>query len=95
MQVQPTDLVKQSLPFSYMSVSAKANDGGSHSVQVYTDISAEWVTGDNSLVANWATSTDNSLIIHQAQLASPSQFAEVNDHTQCMRTDRHNLKSLA
>ncbi|VDC02380.1 unnamed protein product [Peniophora sp. CBMAI 1063] len=80
--IEPTDLVKQSLPFSYMSVSAKSNDGSSHSVQVYTDISAEWVTGDNSLTANWATSTDNNLIIHQAQLASPSQFSEVNDHTQ-------------
>ena len=52
-QFQPTDLVKQSLPFSYMSVSAKANDGGSHSVQVYTDISGEWTTGDNSLTINW------------------------------------------
>lgn len=80
--IQPDDLIKQSLPLSYMSVSAAANDGGTHSVQVYTDISAEWVTGDNSLTANWSTTTNNNLIIHQVQLESQGIFSEVSDHIQ-------------
>ncbi|EIN10412.1 DUF1793-domain-containing protein [Punctularia strigosozonata HHB-11173 SS5] len=79
--VEPTDLVKQSLPFSYLSLSAKSTDGGSHSVSVYTDISAEWVTGDNSLTANWTTTTD-SIITHQVQLESQTVFGEVSDHIQ-------------
>ncbi|TBU49426.1 hypothetical protein BD309DRAFT_76359 [Dichomitus squalens] len=79
--VEPSDLVNQSLPFSYLAVSVKSNDGNSHNVQVYTDISAEWVTGDNSLVANWTTTTGN-VLTHQVQLSSPSVYSEVSDHTQ-------------
>ena len=71
-----------------MSVSAKANDGHSHSVQVYTDITGEWVTGDNSLVANWETSTSDNVVIHQAQLANTSVFSEANDHVQCALPSR-------
>ncbi|GLB33929.1 putative protein with domain of unknown function (DUF5127) [Lyophyllum shimeji] len=80
--VEAKDLVKQSTPFSYMAVTARATDGGSHSVQVYSDISAEWVTGDNSKVATWSTSTVNNVITHQVQLQSPAVYTEINDHTQ-------------
>jgi hypothetical protein len=40
---QPEDLVKQSTPLSYLAVSANSNDNQQHKVQIYTDISAEWV----------------------------------------------------
>jgi hypothetical protein len=56
---QPTDLVKQSTPFSYMAVSAASNDGNSHHVQVYSDISGEWVTGDDDWLIKWSTTTGN------------------------------------
>ncbi|KAI0796743.1 DUF1793-domain-containing protein [Abortiporus biennis] len=79
--VEPSDLAKQSFPFSYLSLSAASNDGGSHKVQVYTDISAEWITGDNSLTANWSTSVGN-IITHQVQLAQQSLFTEASDHIQ-------------
>ncbi|KAF8917882.1 hypothetical protein CPB85DRAFT_1558569, partial [Mucidula mucida] len=79
--VEANDLAKQSAPLSYMAVSAASNDGASHSVQVYSDISAEWVSGDNNLVANWSTASGN-VVTHQIQLSSPSVFSEVNDHTQ-------------
>lgn len=80
--LQATDLVKQSIPFAYMAVSASSTDGATHSVQVYSDISAEWVSGDNNLVANWTTST-GSVITHQVQLVNQAVLSEVNDHTQC------------
>lgn len=80
--VDATDLVKQSLPFSYLAVSAAANDGAAHAVKLYTDISAEWISGDRSLTANWTTTTGD-IITHQAQLESPGVFEEVNDQTQC------------
>ena len=38
--IQTSDAVKQSIPFSYVSIEAKSRDGLSHSVQVYCDISA-------------------------------------------------------
>ncbi|KAF8639975.1 hypothetical protein AX17_001222 [Amanita inopinata Kibby_2008] len=79
--VEPTDLVKQSIPFAYLAVSAASTDGAPHNVQVYSDISAEWVSGSNSLTATWSTTVDN-IITHQVQLQDQSLFAEINDHTQ-------------
>lgn len=80
--VDATDLVQQSLPFSYLAVSAASNDGASHAVKVYTDISAEWISGDRTLTANWTTTTGD-IITHQVQLETPTIFAEVSDQTQC------------
>ncbi len=85
---QPADFVKQSLPFSYLSVTAAPNDGGSHTVQVYTDISAEWITGNNSLVANWTTTASDSAVIHQTQLVQQQPFVEIGNHIQCMCRSR-------
>ncbi|KAM6494692.1 protein of unknown function (DUF1793) domain containing protein [Amanita muscaria] len=79
--VEPNDLVQQSIPFSYMAVSVSPTDGSSHHVQIYSDISAEWVSGDNSLAANWSTSV-GSIVTHKVQLQQQSIFAEINDHTQ-------------
>ena len=36
--MKPGDWVKQSIPFSYMSFTAKSSDGASHAVQVYSDL---------------------------------------------------------
>ncbi|KAF7352670.1 DUF1793-domain-containing protein [Mycena venus] len=80
--VEPTDLVKQSIPFAYMGVSAASTDGRSHSVQVYSDISAEWVSGDDSLIVNWNSTTSGSILTHQVQLQNQTLFGEVADHTQ-------------
>ena len=92
---QPNEMVKQSLPFSYFTLSAAPNDGKSHTVQVYSDISAEWVTGDNSLLANWSTTT-GSIVTHQVQLQKQQAFTEVSDHIQrelcCSRKDDATLE---
>ncbi|KAF8485559.1 DUF1793-domain-containing protein [Gautieria morchelliformis] len=80
--VEPNDFVKQSLPFSYLALAVESTDGKSHSVQVYTDISAEWVSGDNSLAVNWTTATEGDIITHQVQLENQQVFTEVADHTQ-------------
>ncbi|KAJ7915217.1 hypothetical protein B0H13DRAFT_2658900 [Mycena leptocephala] len=42
--VEPANWTRQSFPFSYVSLNGKATDGQSHSVQLYSDITAEWVT---------------------------------------------------
>jgi len=66
-----------------MAVSAKSMDGQAHSVKIYSDISAEWVSGDNGLIANWTTRMDLDILTHQVQLAKQTIFAEINDHTEC------------
>ena len=38
--VTPTDLKRQSLPFSYVDVAVASTDGKTHDVQLYTDITA-------------------------------------------------------
>ena len=51
--VTPNELLRSSLPYSYMDVEVSSMDGNSHDVQIYTDISAEWVSGDHSAAAQW------------------------------------------
>ncbi|KAK6438484.1 hypothetical protein LTR95_005320 [Oleoguttula sp. CCFEE 5521] len=51
--VSPDDLLRSSLPYSYLEVDVQSVDGKQHDVQVYTDISAEWVSGDRSATAQW------------------------------------------
>ncbi|KAG8887675.1 hypothetical protein FRB98_009184 [Tulasnella sp. 332] len=81
--VEPTNLVLQSLPFSYMALTAKANDGKSHSVQVYSDISAEWASGDDSQTVNWnMDGFGTPVITHYVQLSTQQQYTEFNDHIQ-------------
>ncbi|OSX60304.1 hypothetical protein POSPLADRAFT_1148035 [Postia placenta MAD-698-R-SB12] len=79
--VEPSDLLNQSLPWSYLALSAAPSDGNSHSVQVYTDISAEWVFGDDSQTVNWTTLASD-VVTHQVQLESQDVFNEVNDRIQ-------------
>ncbi|KZP06336.1 DUF1793-domain-containing protein [Athelia psychrophila] len=80
--VDATDLVQQSIPFSFMALTAKATDGNSHAVKLYTDISAEWTSGDRTLNANWSTTTTSSILTHQAQLETQTVYGEFNDQIQ-------------
>jgi hypothetical protein len=59
--VNPKDLKRQSLTLSYMQVSVASLDGGSHDVQIYTDISAGlstfcWYQDCNTdILSEWAS----------------------------------------
>ncbi|CCM06728.1 uncharacterized protein FIBRA_09022 [Fibroporia radiculosa] len=79
--VEPSDLVNQSLPFSYFAVSAQSVDDKSHEVQVYSDISGGWLSSNSSMTVNWTTSVENA-IIHQVQLENQTLFADVDDRIQ-------------
>ncbi|KAF8885607.1 hypothetical protein BD779DRAFT_664453 [Infundibulicybe gibba] len=80
--IEPTDLVHQSFPFTYMYLTANATDGASHSVQLYTDITAEWVSGDRDTNVTWSTTPNNDLVYHQAQRASPRPMDEIKDQAE-------------
>ncbi|EJF60361.1 hypothetical protein DICSQDRAFT_137441 [Dichomitus squalens LYAD-421 SS1] len=79
--IEPSDFVNQSLPLSYYSVSAASTDGKSHSVQVYADISAEWVSGDDTLIVNWATTTGD-VLSHEVKLDTQTTYTKINDRIQ-------------
>ncbi|QRW21677.1 hypothetical protein RhiXN_06666 [Rhizoctonia solani] len=84
------DLVRLSLPFSYLSVSTVSNDGGSHAVsalilyayQVYADISGEWITSDTGDPAVWSTDANGSILIHQMSLRNPRPYLEARQRAQ-------------
>ncbi|KAF8874080.1 hypothetical protein BD779DRAFT_1678882 [Infundibulicybe gibba] len=80
--IEPADLVRQSFPFTYMYLTANATDGANHSVQLYSDISAEWVSGDSGNEVTWSTTPGDDLVFHQAQMASPSPMQEFNDQAE-------------
>ncbi|KAJ7145357.1 hypothetical protein C8R43DRAFT_1130032 [Mycena crocata] len=80
--VEPNDLLKHSIPFSYLAVSAASTDGAAHSVQVYTDISGEWVSGgDSALPITWSSVTSGAIFTHQVQVRNPVLFDEHGEQT--------------
>ncbi|KAF7292552.1 hypothetical protein MKEN_01471500 [Mycena kentingensis (nom. inval.)] len=76
--VEPDDLVKQSMPFSYYSVSAKSTDGAEHAVQLYTDISGEWVSGSSSWTIEWETQKGD-ILTHKLGTLAQAKYEEIND----------------
>ncbi|KAF9075381.1 hypothetical protein BDP27DRAFT_1380628 [Rhodocollybia butyracea] len=79
--IEPSDLVLQSFPFTYIYFEASSTDGNLHSLQVYQDISAEWVGFDTIDEVQWNT-TNGAIIWHQVQLSSPQPMTEQNDMAQ-------------
>ncbi|KAI9430131.1 hypothetical protein H4582DRAFT_2104007 [Lactarius indigo] len=76
--IEPGDWVKQSIPFSYISLTAKSLDGAAHAVQVYSDVSSEWMSADRSQVIVWSTTTNNNAIYHTVKLQNPAVFNEIS-----------------
>ncbi|KAK0481475.1 hypothetical protein IW261DRAFT_1334705 [Armillaria novae-zelandiae] len=76
--IEPSNLVLQSLPFSYAYIDVESNDGQEHSIQLYSDISAEWISGDDKSLAQWSTTKTDSLQIHKAARQSPLSMQEIN-----------------
>lgn len=72
--VEPTDLRRQSIPASYMNVEVFSIDGSEHKVQLYSDVSAEWASGDRSAVAEWDFGTIQSA---PSKRADPSTMQTV------------------
>jgi hypothetical protein len=77
--VDPASLQRQSVPMSYITVAAAANDGASHAVSVYLDISAEWAHGDDTQQVSWAQQTSGSLNVLTVTPATPTVLAEHGD----------------
>ena len=65
-----------------MAVQVAPNDGKSHTVQIYSDITAEWVSGSDSALVNWTTTTHGAVLIHKAQLQRQTLFDDSADRIQ-------------
>ncbi|KAJ7585369.1 hypothetical protein C8J56DRAFT_828575 [Mycena floridula] len=77
--IEPTDLVKQSLPFSYLVVDVTCLDGKEHAVQLYSDISTEWITGNRSNIAVWNTMQTADSVYHRATRQVPEPMTETGN----------------
>lgn len=70
--VSPQNLLRQSLPFSYLTVSVSG--GSSESVQIYSDIDASWTGKPNN--AGWRFSTNGSTSIYHVSPANAVPFTQ-------------------
>ena len=73
--VSPSNYLRQSLPFSYLTVSVSSPS--SSSVQVYVDIDETW-TGQSGATASQFTDTD-TLSVFQLSVNGASTYSELND----------------
>ena len=51
--VTPADVFRQSIPFSYLSLTVTSLDGRPHSVQVYTDVNGLWLADKEEEQLEW------------------------------------------
>lgn len=77
--VYPDDMDRQSLQFSYVSVSAKSSDGKPHHVKVYMDVSAEWASGDSSQTIEWGMSESRNVTYLTFGRQTKAEFQEVHE----------------
>ena len=80
--VEPGDTRRQSIPLSYLLISARSLDGQTHDVQVYADISGEWCSADDSQEITWAPAqvsySGGTLQSWTVQLANQQPLTEQN-----------------
>ncbi|EHK97397.1 hypothetical protein M7I_6812 [Glarea lozoyensis 74030] len=78
--ITPDDMKRQSLLFSYLEARVYSIDGAKHKVQLYTDISAEWVAGDHGAVAQWGYGvTSDNVTYHKVARQTQLEFSETSD----------------
>ncbi|KAJ5894924.1 hypothetical protein N7495_006615 [Penicillium taxi] len=77
--VSPKNYLRQSLPFSYLTVTLAA--GSSSSVQIYSDIDSSW-TGQTS-DSSWSYSTNGSTDIFQIETVGASTYSQ-NSNSQAL-----------
>ncbi|KAN0083835.1 protein of unknown function (DUF1793) domain containing protein [Elaphomyces granulatus] len=80
--ITPNDLMRQSLVFSYLNVDVKSKDGRNHEVQLYADISAEWISGDRSATAQWDYGVTGDVAYHKVYRQNQLLFSEIEDQAE-------------
>ncbi|KAF9527912.1 hypothetical protein CPB83DRAFT_371296 [Crepidotus variabilis] len=75
--IEPSDWVLQSLPFGYLAIDIWSADDKPHSVQLYSDISGQWISGNQGNVMTWSTTTTAKSIYHQAARQQKAAMGEI------------------
>lgn len=80
------DLLRKSLPFSYLSVKLlndqSANSSKNDEVIIYTDIQSDWASGDPTVVATWSHTESDHSISYQVGRKDPLVFSEQNEYAE-------------
>ncbi|KAI1434171.1 glutaminase GtaA [Xylaria sp. CBS 124048] len=77
--VTPNDLKRQSLTFSYLDVGVHSLDGANHDVQLYSDVSGEWASGDIGVTIQWDYGTSDGVAYHQFSRKSQTPITETRE----------------
>lgn len=77
--VTPTDLFRQSLPFSYLSLSVASLDGRNHKVEVYSDINGLWAADGEAEELEWSSERGEGWIGSRFALQDQRSFQEESD----------------
>ncbi|KAJ6479162.1 hypothetical protein DFH09DRAFT_1215072, partial [Mycena vulgaris] len=76
--VEPSDWTRQSFPFSYVYVDGTDPDGKLHSIQLYSDITAEWVTNSSRTSIAFGTDKTGNTAYHHVRSSTPtSVFSDI------------------
>lgn len=83
--INPSDYKRQSIIGTYLEVTVSSIDGAEHSVQLYADISAEWVNPmNNKTSVKWSYEMENGVASHkvyqQNQSESNADYADDGAH---------------
>ncbi|MEO8777449.1 MAG: DUF4965 domain-containing protein [Rhodanobacter sp.] len=77
--VEPGDARRQSIPMSYVHVSARSADGAGHAVQVYMEITGDWASGDHSQEVLVARGDSTAARTWTLALAKPQPLTEQHE----------------
>ncbi|KAI7965853.1 hypothetical protein MJO29_001601 [Puccinia striiformis f. sp. tritici] len=71
------DLLRQSLPFSYLTIELVENTlKDSDVITVYTDIQADWASGDHNVNATWSLDHFNNTVTYKLGRKEQLKFSE-------------------
>ncbi|KAI0033120.1 hypothetical protein K488DRAFT_48343, partial [Vararia minispora EC-137] len=76
--ITPGDFVSYSIPFSYISIDAASLDGQAHSIQIYSDITGEWLSGSYAQTMTWRSASTSPNIIHSSSLLNPQVYTDIS-----------------
>ncbi|KAH9812398.1 hypothetical protein DFH28DRAFT_398978 [Melampsora americana] len=75
----PTDLFRQSLPLSYLTIKVESLDGNPHQVEIYTDFNGLWCTDSESEVIEWKDHSESKQQTIEVYLRDQREFVEADD----------------
>ncbi|EJC98554.1 DUF1793-domain-containing protein [Fomitiporia mediterranea MF3/22] len=80
--VEPNNFTLQSLPFSYLYITAQSTDGQLHRVRMYSDIAGDLIAGDLSQIVEWSSEDTSDYVVLSMHLQNQVPFVESNIHPQ-------------